>query len=80
MIELMLFGTEACHLCEEAELIIQQSQYENKLILSKIDIAQESDWYEQYAIHIPVLLHTETNKELFWPFDHQQFCQYMEQL
>ncbi|MDO9240504.1 MAG: glutaredoxin family protein [Methylicorpusculum sp.] len=33
-----------------------------------IDIAEEEHWQALYAIRIPVLLHTESQKALFWPF------------
>lgn len=63
----ILFGTSGCHLCEEAEAILAgkiQAQYEY------IDIAEQGQdqWQEKYAIKIPVLLHKESAKELFWPF------------
>jgi allophanate hydrolase subunit 1 len=62
----VLFGTSGCHLCEEAEKMIAASFY--KIRLETIDIAEQEQWQEQYAIKIPVLYHSESGKELFWPF------------
>jgi short subunit dehydrogenase-like uncharacterized protein len=66
MNRLMLFGTSGCHLCEQAELII------NTCIpggVDYVDIAEQERWQEQYAIRIPVLYDSETKQELAWPFD-----------
>ena len=62
----VLFGTSGCHLCEEAEILIAASF--DKIKLELIDIAEQEQWQEKYAIKIPVLYHSESGKELFWPF------------
>ncbi|MDC9728671.1 MAG: glutaredoxin family protein [Methyloprofundus sp.] len=60
----LLLGTEACHLCEQAEALLAPLNIK----YSKIDIAEQEQWQAHYAIKIPVLLNTETNQELCWPF------------
>ena len=70
MIRLLLFGTSGCHLCEQAEQIINYclpNYFE--LTIETIDIAEQEQWQEQYAVRIPVLYHPETKRELSWPFD-----------
>jgi len=62
----VLFGTSGCHLCEEAEKLIATSFH--KINLEMIDIAEQEQWYEKYAIKIPVLYHSESGRELCWPF------------
>lgn len=62
---LILLSTSACHLCEEAEVLLQQTH----LIYQKIDIAEQEQWQKKYAIKIPVLINPQTDKELCWPFD-----------
>ena len=69
MIKLMLLGTAGCHLCEEAELILADCKNAE---IELIDIAEQEQWQEKYAIRIPVLYHAETGEELGWPFDLQQ--------
>ena len=70
MIRLLLFGTFGCHLCEQAELIIKSCLANNKeLTIETIDIAEQEQWQEQYALRIPVLYHPETKKDLGWPFN-----------
>lgn len=67
MIKLFLLGTTACHLCQEAELIIATCK-NNRIEIEYIDIAEHEQWQEKYAIRIPVLYYPETKKELGWPF------------
>lgn len=69
MIELVLFGTLGCHLCEEAEVVLAGCE---QIKIETIDIAEQEQWLEKYAIRIPVLYHAETKKELGWPFSQQQ--------
>ena len=69
MIELILLGTSGCHLCEEAELILAACEH---MSIENIDIAEQEQWQEKYAIRIPVLYHPETEKELGWPFSQEQ--------
>ncbi len=63
---LMLFGTSGCHLCEQAEILINQCVAGD---VESVDIAEQEQWQEQYAVRIPVLYHPETKQELGWPFD-----------
>jgi len=76
MIKLILLGTSGCHLCEEAELIMSSCQ---QVDIELIDIAEQEQWQEKYAIRIPVLYHVESTSELGWPFELQQVQQFIEQ-
>jgi hypothetical protein len=71
MLRLVLFGTSGCHLCEQAVLIIDAylSGQWDQLVVDHVDIAEQEQWQEKYAIRIPVLYHPETQNELGWPFD-----------
>jgi hypothetical protein len=62
---LMLFGTSGCHLCEEAEVIVNACVPDG---VDYVDIAEQEQWQEQYAMRIPVLYDPETKLELGWPF------------
>ncbi|WP_428355742.1 glutaredoxin family protein [Methyloprofundus sp.] len=64
MNKLLLLSTSACHLCEQAEELLQQID----IAYQKIDIAEQEQWQERYAIKIPVLLNTHEQRELCWPF------------
>ncbi len=64
MSQLILLGTSACHLCEQAEALLEQLA----ITYQKIDIAEQEQWQARYAIKIPVLLDMQTQQELCWPF------------
>jgi len=81
MMHLLLFGTAGCHLCEQAETIINDClPNTGELIIDSIDIALEEQWQQRYAIRIPVLYHPETTKELGWPFDQTDVNAFIEAL
>jgi hypothetical protein len=71
---LMLFGTSGCHLCEQAEIIIKECVPDS---VETVDIAEQEQWQEQYAVRIPVLYHPETEQELGWPFDQVEVEDFM---
>lgn len=73
---LLLLGTSACHLCDEAKTIIAECGY----CAVWTDIALHEQWQERYAIRIPVLYHPESQQELAWPFGHAAVNLFMEQL
>jgi hypothetical protein len=62
---LILFGTSGCHLCEQAEVTINACLPDG---VDYVDIAEQEQWQERYAIRIPVLYDPVTKQELGWPF------------
>ncbi len=78
MIELRLYGTSACHLCEVAEnllagLLAQKPEWRIELI----DIADDDAMVERYGIRIPVLS-TVDDRELDWPFQSDDVVKFVE--
>lgn len=73
----ILYGTSACHLCEEAEAIIQPIQQRFGFMLQKIDIAGIDALISEYGTRIPVLYCKETTQSLEWPFDESKLIQFM---
>ncbi|MBI4809279.1 MAG: glutaredoxin family protein [Nitrosomonadales bacterium] len=63
--ELILYGKEFCHLCDDAEAILRGLG----LFADYIDIASDEKLQERYSIRIPVLQRRDTGAELGWPFD-----------
>jgi hypothetical protein len=63
--DLVLYGTECCHLCEEAESVLTREN----LPWHGIEIADTDALLERYGTRIPVLRRTDNNAELDWPFD-----------
>lgn len=72
---LILYGTEACHLCEDALSIIESCTESTDLDLISIDITEDEALEKIYGIRIPVL--KLENKELNWPFDRQQYLDFL---
>ncbi|GIU19143.1 MULTISPECIES: glutaredoxin family protein [unclassified Shewanella] len=61
----ILYHTDACHLCElAAELLIQ-----NGVKYDALDICDDEHLAEQYGIRIPVVKIVDSQNELNWPFD-----------
>ncbi|MDY0207487.1 MAG: glutaredoxin family protein [Pseudomonas sp.] len=63
-----LFGTLGCHLCEDAEQVLQ-SFVAQGLVVELLDIIDSPQWLERYALTIPVLRRVDNGQELYWPFD-----------
>ncbi|RLA19970.1 MAG: glutaredoxin family protein [Gammaproteobacteria bacterium] len=77
MSQLLLLGTSACHLCEQAEALVVQLN----IPFTKVDIAEQEQWQERYAIKIPVLLDLESQEELLcWPFSSEDILHLWERL
>jgi hypothetical protein len=68
MPEFTLFGTEGCHLCEEASLLIAEAGIDFK----SAEIMDNQEWLDKYSLSIPVLRHIGSGQELAWPFDTQR--------
>ena len=64
-LKLLLYGTTYCHLCEQAEAVLQAIGVEAE----HIDIAEDDDLLEKYGVRIPVVKRKDTEAELGWPFD-----------
>lgn len=76
---LVLLGTEACHLCDEAQALLLQFQGALTVDVLLEDIAESEAQVLRYGVRIPVLLHEETGVELDWPFDSIQLKQWLIQ-
>ena len=63
-----LFGTLGCHLCEEAEAVLQPFVAQG-LVVELLDIIDSEEWLQRYALTIPVLRRVDNGQELNWPFD-----------
>lgn len=62
---LWLYATSACHLCEQAEALLQRLGWS----VETVEIADDEALLERYGTRIPVLRHAQTGRELDWPFD-----------
>lgn len=68
MEHLILFGTSACHLCEEAEVILLHLKEAGlNFSFEKVDIAEDDSLFKTYGLTIPVLRDS-AGTEINWPF------------
>lgn len=65
---LTLYGTSACHLCEEAQGLLCATLNPAFFVLEWVDIADDDRLLDRYGVRIPVL-QREDGAELGWPFD-----------
>lgn len=63
--QIELYGTACCHLCDEAEAVLLRAG----VAASHIDIADDDGLLEKYGMRIPVLRRMDCDAELGWPFD-----------
>ncbi len=67
MSRLILYYQPDCHLCDEAESLMQMAGLGESY--EKVDIETDLELLKSYGIHVPVLKREDNNEELFWPFD-----------
>jgi hypothetical protein len=66
MSQLLLYYTEHCHLCDEAEALLLASGLAGAY--TKVEIDDDPALLALYEIHIPVLKRVADEGELRWPF------------
>lgn len=76
MSKLILYYTEHCHLCDEAEVLMHAAGQSEGY--QKVEIENDPELLERYEIYIPVLKRTDSQQELFWPFGPLELAAFME--
>ena len=66
---LILYGTDACHLCELALAIVLAEPLLRGWALDYIDVAFDEQLLATFGAQIPVLSWPARGQLLFWPFD-----------
>lgn len=86
---ILLLSTEACHLCELAQGVLQQVFSRQDMLalaqqasfeIYKQDIIDQPSWLDQYGEKIPVLLDDVSGLVLEWPFDAEMAGQWFEKV
>lgn len=75
-ISLTLFGTTACHLCEEC-LLLTRPLEGNGVQVQQVDIVDHPELLERYQLRVPVLRRDDSGAELDWPFDLAQLMHWL---
>lgn len=63
--KLLLYGTASCHLCVQAEALLDAAH----VTVEYVDIAADEGLLASYGTRIPVLRRADSGAELGWPFD-----------
>lgn len=66
---LYLYTTLGCHLCEQAQALVQPLIAVQGITLELVEISEQEALVERYGIRIPVLRLANREEELGWPFD-----------
>ncbi|NJD05238.1 MAG: glutaredoxin family protein [Methylococcaceae bacterium] len=66
MTALVVYSTPGCHLCEQAEVLLQKLAAGS---WHSVDIAGDDQLLERYGVRIPVVRRVSDGAELNWPFD-----------
>lgn len=67
--KIIVYSTQACHLCEQAQALLGRLAMEFPGVTYSItDISDDDALFERYGWHIPVLRFGD-GSELYWPFD-----------
>lgn len=83
---LVLYSTPACHLCETAAALLQELLQELRagnapglmpFTVTEIDIVGDDALFERYGVRIPVLAVEGRGGELGWPFDLQMLYEFL---
>jgi glutaredoxin len=70
----ILYGTEFCHLCDDAAVVLT----EIGIAADYIDITDDDALLENYGTRIPVLQRRDTGAELGWPFDANKVLNFLK--
>jgi hypothetical protein len=76
MRKLILYYQPECHLCVEAEGVLEVAGLADNYL--KVDISADPELLMRYEIHVPVLQHVDDQKELFWPFDQEDLERFVQ--
>lgn len=74
---ILLYTTAGCHLCEQAEAILEPVARCNQLIWQPVDIASSEALVEAYGIRIPVIKVEGAAEDIGWPFDESALLDYL---
>lgn len=78
--KITLMTTLGCHLCEDALAMLRyyQDQTERQFTIELLEITENEKLLEEYGVRIPVLKHSESGRELAWPFNSEQLVKFMQ--
>jgi len=78
LIELTFYTTDGCHLCEEAQALLQEllAQFPDRFNIELVDIVESEQLVEAYGVRIPVVVKRNESADLGWPFNYSQLVSF----
>ncbi len=78
----ILYGTEGCHLCDEARDMVDMvlSSQNSPIDYAYIDIIADDQLLDLYGESIPVIKATQSNRQISWPFDSLKLFEFLKDL
>lgn len=55
MTKVLLYKKEGCHLCDEAEDILEKLKKDRKFFLERITLEENTDMFERYGNKVPIV-------------------------
>ena len=65
---LHLYTTSGCHLCEEAEKLLNKLQASERIQWQPVEISDSDELIDRYGVRIPVVKEQGSQREIGWPF------------
>lgn len=78
-LELVLYETSHCHLCEDAQALLRPWAEQGICRVELVDIVDDTRLLDCYGQRIPVLHHPASGAELDWPFTPAQADHWLRQ-
>jgi hypothetical protein len=75
MLQLNLYSTSHCHLCEQAEALLTNLSEVYDIHWQVIEISENHELLENYGQRIPVIKRLNNNIEINWPFTATEIAQ-----
>ena len=75
--ELILYSTDACHLCEQSLFILKNIPQLVDIRLVVVDISESKTLFEQFGERIPVIKLKGQTRDLGWPSSALDVKQYL---
>ncbi|MFZ3086619.1 MAG: glutaredoxin family protein [Methylotenera sp.] len=77
MVQLALYSTTHCHLCEQAEALLISLTIQYDITWIPIEIADDNNLIEKYGIRIPVIKRIDNYTEIDWPFNKEEIIDFI---
>ncbi|WP_026294431.1 glutaredoxin family protein [Salinimonas chungwhensis] len=71
-----LYTGPACSICDKALAMLRTLRPTPSV--ETVNVRTDSDLYHRYGARIPVIMRSDTQQELGWPFDQQMLKRFIE--